>query len=247
MGSTTTSLAPYLSNISYPESFLSDKIQENINPTQKEDSNYYQTDKITLSTEAKEFSRKNEETDTQDSTHNDAKFSPETTGQQIEAQEIKEIQQLEKRDAEVRAHEQAHLAVAGQYAAGGASYSYTTGPNGKRYAVSGEVPIDVSKEATPEKTIEKMLTVKKAALAPANPSSTDMRIAAQATITAAQARKEQQSTTFNSSDSQGSYFQEPLEKSDISPSQSNSRHMMLKTYQIPSTEYAGTPLKSFVL
>lgn len=107
-------------------------------------------------------------------------------------EELAKLTELQKRDAEVRAHEQAHLAAAGAYAAGGASFSYTTGPNGKRYATGGEVPIDISKEDTPAATIVKMQTVKRAALAPANPSSTDRAIAAQASAKEAAARKELQ-------------------------------------------------------
>ncbi len=109
---------------------------------------------------------------------------------QITAEEHKIIQQLQQRDAEVRAHEQAHVATAGQYAAGAASYTYETGPNGKRYAVGGEVPIDVSKESTPEETLQKMQVIAKAAMAPLNPSAADRRIAARAAMISAQARME---------------------------------------------------------
>ena len=73
------------------------------------------------------------------------------------------IQQLKNRDAHVRAHEQAHLAVAGQYAAGPASYTYETGPDDVKYAVGGEVPIDISGERSPEATIQKMEVVRRAA------------------------------------------------------------------------------------
>lgn len=97
---------------------------------------------------------------------------------------------LKTRDREVRAHEQAHLAAAGQYAAGGPSFTYTVGDDGKRYAVGGEVPIDISSEATPEETIRKMERIRAAALAPAEPSSADRQIAAQAAMKASKARQE---------------------------------------------------------
>lgn len=93
----------------------------------------------------------------------------------------------------MRSHEQAHLAAAGQYAAGGASFSYITGPDGKRYADSGSVPIDTGREKTPEATIQKMRTIKRAALAPANPSAADRQIAAQAARTEGQAIRERHS------------------------------------------------------
>lgn len=103
--------------------------------------------------------------------------------------ERKEIQQLERRDDEVRAHEQAHASVGGGYA-GTPRYQYETGPNGQKYAVSGEVSIDVSKEATPQDTIQKMQTVRAAALAPAEPSSQDRKVAAEASQKIVEARAE---------------------------------------------------------
>ncbi|MEO1275327.1 MAG: putative metalloprotease CJM1_0395 family protein [Pseudomonadota bacterium] len=87
------------------------------------------------------------------------------------------VDRLAARDREVRAHEQAHARVGGQYA-GSPSYTYQTGPDGKRYAIGGSVAIDVSPvPGDPEATIAKMEQVKAAALAPAEPSSADRRIA----------------------------------------------------------------------
>lgn len=110
------------------------------------------------------------------------------TGLSFEQQQ--QLLKLAARDREVRAHEQAHLSTAGQYAAGGASFTYQLGPDGKRYAIGGEVPIDVSKGATPEETLLKMERIKAAALAPLNPSAADRQIAAQAAMAEAQARQE---------------------------------------------------------
>lgn len=103
--------------------------------------------------------------------------------------DLQQIRELESRDAEVRAHELAHAAVGGQYA-GAPSYQYETGPNGKKYAVSGEVSIDVSPERNPEDTISKMQTVRAAALAPAEPSAQDRKVAAEASQQIAEARAE---------------------------------------------------------
>ncbi len=47
--------------------------------------------------------------------------------------ESKELRALQARDHEVRAHEQAHLGAAGQYARGGANFTYQHGPDGKSY------------------------------------------------------------------------------------------------------------------
>jgi hypothetical protein len=98
----------------------------------------------------------------------------------VSPQEQAEIRKLQQVDREVRQHEQAHLATAGGYARGGANYTYATGPDGKRYATGGEVSIDVSPSRTPQATISKMETVKRAALAPANPSAQDRAVYAAA-------------------------------------------------------------------
>ena len=61
------------------------------------------------------------------------------------------------------------------------SYEYTVGPDGKRYATSGEVKIDSSPiRDNPKATIRKMEIVVRAALGPAQPSSQDLQVARQA-------------------------------------------------------------------
>lgn len=109
---------------------------------------------------------------------------------QMSEQELRELQTLKRRDAEVRTHEQAHLAAAGQYSRGGASFSFERGPDGVSYAVGGQVGIDLSKERSPEETVRKMQTVRRAALAPLSPSAADRSIAARASVMESQARQE---------------------------------------------------------
>jgi hypothetical protein len=118
------------------------------------------------------------------------KSSTEPGTENLNQQELKQIQQLKRRDAEVRTHEQTHLSAAGRYATSGASFTYQKGPDGGSYAIGGEVNIDTSKESTPEATITKMQTIKRAALAPADPSGADKRIAANANSVEVQARQE---------------------------------------------------------
>ena len=102
----------------------------------------------------------------------------------------REVRALAARDREVRAHEQAHAAVGGKYA-GSPHYDYTRGPNGVSYATSGHVNIDVSPVPNdPEATLQKMQTVARAALAPAQPSAQDRTVAARANREAALARAE---------------------------------------------------------
>ena len=99
----------------------------------------------------------------------------------LTAAQLAEIAQLAATDRHVRAHEQAHLAAAGPYATGGPSYVFTVGPDGNRYAVGGEVSLDVSPDpSSPQATIEKARVIEAAANAPADPSSQDRAVAAAA-------------------------------------------------------------------
>ncbi|WP_319522420.1 putative metalloprotease CJM1_0395 family protein [uncultured Desulfosarcina sp.] len=104
--------------------------------------------------------------------------------------EEREVQRLKRRDREVRAHERAHMAAGAGVVQGGASFTFTRGPDGKIYAVGGEVKIDTSAENDPDQTIRKMQQVKRAALAPAEPSGTDRAVAARAGQIEARARQE---------------------------------------------------------
>jgi hypothetical protein len=99
------------------------------------------------------------------------------------------VSKLSARDNAVRAHEAAHQAAAGGLG-GAASFSYETGPDGKRYAVGGEVPVSLRPGRTPQETIANAQTVRSAALAPADPSPQDLAVAAQASQMEAQARQE---------------------------------------------------------
>jgi len=101
----------------------------------------------------------------------------------------KQLQQLQARDREVRAHEAAHVAAGGRFVTGGPSYTYQRGPNGRFYAIGGEVNIDVSAiPSDPHATLDKAEVVRRAALAPAQPSPQDLRVASNATRLASRAR-----------------------------------------------------------
>lgn len=150
-------------------------------------------DSTTLSLAGRQLSQ--EKTNRPSDKEEAAQATKEQEKQTISQEELTAIAELQRRDTEVRTHEQAHLSAAGQYASGGASFSYTTGPNGKRYAEGGEVPIDLGKEKSPDATIQKMRTVRRAALAPANPSGPDRAIAAQASSIETQAMKDLQEQT----------------------------------------------------
>jgi len=111
--------------------------------------------------------------------------------QSLDEAELKKVQELKQRDIEVRAHEAAHLAAAGKYAQGAASFEYKRGPDGKSYAVGGEVSIDTAPiPGDPKATLRKAQQIQAAAHAPANPSAQDRQVAAQAASMAANARAE---------------------------------------------------------
>ena len=98
---------------------------------------------------------------------------------------LRQVQALKKRDLEVRNHEQAHLSAAGGIAIRGATFQYVTGPDGLRYATAGEVSIDTSAVAgDPEATLRKAEMIRRAALAPAQPSAQDYSVAAKASAMA---------------------------------------------------------------
>ena len=134
-------------------------------------------------------------------------------GEPLSEEEQQQVDDLEARDREVRTHEQAHLAAAGPYATSGATYTFEQGPDGRRYAVGGEVQIDTSTEATPEENITKFQVVRRAALAPVEPSPQDRRVAALASQRIAEARtelaaqrQEEQSGESDTADAAGDSF-----------------------------------------
>ncbi|MCR9176389.1 MAG: hypothetical protein NXI19_10370 [Alphaproteobacteria bacterium] len=130
------------------------------------------------------------DTETADAQSTFAPGETSATGSTLTEEEQQVVEELQARDAEVRRHEQAHAAVGGQYA-GSPTYTYQQGPDGGRYAVGGEVSIDSAPiEGDPEATILKLQTVRRAALAPAEPSAQDRAVAAAATAGIARAQAE---------------------------------------------------------
>lgn len=110
----------------------------------------------------------------------DTKNSKEKSSKELTSQQQQEISKLKESDAEVKAHEQAHLSAAAGLRTSAPSYQYQTGPDGKKYAVAGEVNISFSQTGDPKKDLQMAETLKAAALAPANPSGQDMAVAKQA-------------------------------------------------------------------
>ncbi len=112
------------------------------------------------------------------------------TFESLTEKDKKEVEALKERDREVRQHEQAHIAAAGQYAKG-VSFKSKIGPDGRSYAVGGEVDIDMSEiHGDPDATIAKAQTIRRAASAPSHPSKQDRMVAAAASRMEARARME---------------------------------------------------------
>lgn len=109
----------------------------------------------------------------------------------LSADAQRQVEKLKKIDQEVRNHEAAHMAAGAGLVRGGASFSYQRGPDGRNYAVGGEVSIDTSAvPGDPSATLRKAQQIKAAALAPQNPSPQDRTVAASADSMAAQAGQE---------------------------------------------------------
>ena len=122
-----------------------------------------------------------------ENSQNSSNTSRDRQQQEIEQQIIRD---LAARDREVRQHEMAHQMAGGQYT-GGATYTFERGPDGVMYAVGGQVSIDTSPiPGDPEATLQKAQTIERAALAPADPSPQDLKVAASARAMANEARAE---------------------------------------------------------
>lgn len=166
--------------------------------------NLFNRDRVTISPQAAELSRLASAGETQLETEEGEFVGLESSGaspqssitashaetEEIERRELEQTRELSKRDREVRAHEQAHAAIGGQYASA-PSFTYERGPDGRLYAVEGEVKIDTSPIPNdPEATLEKAETIQRAALGVAEPSPADRAAAADARAMAADARAE---------------------------------------------------------
>ncbi|MBD3167418.1 hypothetical protein GF324_12525 [bacterium] len=111
-------------------------------------------------------------------------------GEKLSSEEEEKVEELEQRDREVRQHEQAHLAAAGHLANGGARFEYDQGPDGRQYAVGGHVNISFGGGDEPEERLRDAEQAERAALAPAEPSPQDRKVASKARQAANDARQD---------------------------------------------------------
>ncbi len=118
----------------------------------------------------------------------ESRKNTDATGLELTPEKQEQIRKLQQRDQEVRAHEQAHINAAGGEASA-PTYEFEVGPDGRQYAVGGEVQVKMSSGNTPEETIENARRVQSAASAPVSPSSTDTAVVSEAAQMESQARK----------------------------------------------------------
>lgn len=111
-------------------------------------------------------------------------------GAEVDPAAQRELARLQARDREVRQHEASHIGAGAGLTRGGASFTYERGPDGRLYAVGGEVSINTSPGRTPEETVDRARQIRAAALAPAEPSAQDRQVAAAAAAMEAEARSE---------------------------------------------------------
>ena len=126
--------------------------------------------------------RTTDKTDDKKRLDKDEKAAEKKTGSsdELSPDEKRLVQDLQSRDAEVRAHESAHKS--GGASTGAATYTYQKGPDGRMYAIGGEVSVSFKTGSTPQETIANAQAVIAAALAPADPSGQDMAVASSAMV-----------------------------------------------------------------
>ena len=126
----------------------------------------------------------------QNSNSNSNEQALDNSNKELTQQEKQEVAKLKATDAEVKAHENAHKAAASGLRISAPSYEYETGPDGKKYAVAGDVNISYPNSSDPEENLKNAQQLKAAALAPAEPSSQDRKVAMKAEREIAKARQE---------------------------------------------------------
>ena len=142
----------------------------------------------------------------ENNTQNNDKNAGQKNIGELSLEEQRIVTELQAADTNVRAHEAAHMAAGGGLTSP-ASYTYERGPDNKMYAVAGEVGISTGEGNTPQESLNKAQTIRRAALAPADPSPQDLKVAAQAASMEMSARAQ--------------IMQEKMEQNSQNPNNSN--------------------------
>lgn len=234
-----------------PVSKVSDK-QESSAAVKTSSSEDDINDEAIISDEAKDLWAKEQastattdnKTKTDDQNTNKSQQNTLGSKKELTAEQQQEVQKLKLIDSQVKAHEQAHLAAAAGISASAPSYTYQEGPDGKKYAVGGEVSISFSKGNNPEENISKAETMRNAALAPAEPSSQDMAVAQQAEQIIAEAQQQlaeqklEETNTSESTDNIAGAKQASTEKTDTTETKTEEPALV---YGAKKAEETDTP------
>lgn len=148
------------------------------------------------------------------------------TTQELTPDEQQLVSELAATDAHVRAHEAAHMGAGGGLTSP-ASFTYEKGPDNKMYAVAGEVGIAIGEGNTPQETLAKAQQIRRAALAPSDPSPQDLKVAAQAASMEMSARTQimaEKMAELNGGEQAGAKKSENLENSNGSQGANNAQN-----------------------
>ena len=146
-------------------------------------------DEAIISDEAQKLLAK-EQGNQQDETSKTDKSTSVGAEKELTPEQQQVVAKLKARDREVKAHEQAHIAAAAGINASAPTYDYQVGPDGKQYAIGGEVSISFTESKDPESNIANAEAMKAAALAPADPSGQDLSVARSADEIIAKAKQD---------------------------------------------------------
>jgi len=134
------------------------------------------------------YSTKLNEKELKEDEEKKASESSKTNPNELSSDEQRLVLDLQSRDAEVKAHEAAHQS--GGASTGAATYTYQQGPDGKMYAIGGEVSVSFQTGSTPQETIANAQAVIASATAPSDPSGQDMAVASSAMVMMMKAKQQ---------------------------------------------------------
>ena len=149
-----------------------------------------------------------------------------TDPKELSEDEERLVKDLTTRDSEVKAHEAAHQAAGGGMT-GAASYTYQQGPDGKMYAIGGEVSISSPSGSSPEETIKNARQIVAAAMAAGDPSSQDFAVAASARSAEMQAQQQKTKELQEELDAKDAYSQEALSLNTLTQDKSQKKNSFL--------------------
>ena len=171
----------------------------------------------------------------ENNTQNNDKNAGQKNIGELSLEEQRMVTELQAADTNVRAHEAAHMAAGGGLTSP-ASYTYERGTDNKMYAVAGEVGISTGEGNTPQESLNKAQTIRRAALAPADPSPQDLKVAAQAASMEMSARAQimQEKMAQNSQNSNNSNETSGDAVNSVGNSAENSNVNSTENSRIPS-------------